>query len=182
MQIPSEELESKLTEFQIAVSPDGEVAGAVGLEILERQGRIHSEVFLDFSLADGLRELLWPRLFSIAKSHGLARIWTIETAPFWKTNGLHPAKPEDLKKLPQAWSALKGDWLTLQLRDEEALEAALEKAVTEFKSETVLLRKKAEKPLRTLNVIATIFAVIFAGAVILASVYMLRHSSIFGRK
>jgi N-acetylglutamate synthase-like GNAT family acetyltransferase len=178
MQLSPDDLESKLTEFQIAVSPDGSVAGAVGMEIIGRHGRIHDEVFMDFAQADALRELFWQRLLSVAKNHGLTRLWTTESAPFWKTNGLLPPKSGELKKLPEAWAASKGQWMTLQLRDEEALDAALEKALAEFKGETTMLRKKAEKPLRTLNMLATAFAIILAAAVIIASVYMLRNYAV----
>lgn len=49
MRFNTEELSRRATEFQIAESSEGTVLGAVGLQILERQGRIHSEAFSDFS-------------------------------------------------------------------------------------------------------------------------------------
>ena len=52
------DLERRLTEFQIVESEDGTLQGAVGLEINDRNGRLHSEAFKDFALADTLRDHL----------------------------------------------------------------------------------------------------------------------------
>src|SRR5688572_24083219 len=81
MDFPVEELAKRITDFQIAEGPDGKVLGALGLQIAERQGRIHSECFTDFALAEQLRPLLWDRVHSVAINHGLLRLWTQEQAP-----------------------------------------------------------------------------------------------------
>ena len=59
MALPVEELARRITEFQITEGVDGKVLGAIGLQIAQRHGRIHSEGFTDFALADHLRPLLW---------------------------------------------------------------------------------------------------------------------------
>src|SRR6266702_4430411 len=52
MDFPVEELAKRITEFQVAESADGKVVGALGLQIAERQGRVHSEGFSDFAVAN----------------------------------------------------------------------------------------------------------------------------------
>jgi len=98
LNLPVGELEKRVTEFQVAEAPDGQVLGAVGLQILQGQGLIHSEVFSDFALAEPLRPLLWERLQAVATNHGLVRLWTREAAPFWSHCGLLPAAPEALAR------------------------------------------------------------------------------------
>jgi N-acetylglutamate synthase-like GNAT family acetyltransferase len=133
MRFPAVELERRLTEFQLAETPDGELLGALAMEIAGRHGRLHSEAFNDFALAEPLRQRLWERMQSLATNHGLVRIWAQETAPFWSHNGFLAADPESLKKLPAAWNDLPPAWLTLRLRDEEAVEMSLDKEFVRFK-------------------------------------------------
>lgn len=85
------ELERRLTEFQVVETLDGQLFGALGMEISGRHGRLHSEAFSDFALADVLRPHLWERMQSVATNHGLVRVWTREKTPFWCHSGLHPA-------------------------------------------------------------------------------------------
>ena len=88
MYYPTEELARRVTEFQVAEGPDGKVLGALGLQIAERQGRVHSEAFSDFALSEQLRPLLWDRVHAVATNQGLLRVWTQEQAPFWNHCGL----------------------------------------------------------------------------------------------
>src|SRR5262245_3844170 len=104
MGFPAEELAKRVTEFQVALSPEGQVIGAVGLQVAERQGCLHSEAFSDFAVADQLRPLLWERLMTIANNTGLLRLWTRETAPFWSHSGLTRADAATLQKLPTPWT------------------------------------------------------------------------------
>lgn len=131
MNIPLGDLERRLTEFQVAVLPDGKVFGAVGFQIVQRHGRIHSEAFSDFSLADQARPQFWTRIQSLAMNHGLVRLWTQENAPFWSHNGLQAADSETLTRLPDAWDRLATGWLTLRLKDEEMM-ASLDKEFDMF--------------------------------------------------
>ncbi len=117
MNFQTEDLARRVTEFQLAEDSEGKLLGAVGIQIAARQGRIHSEAFLDFAVAEHLRPLLWERLQSVATNHGLQRIWTQEQAPFWNHCGLANAGPEELEQLPQAWRG-PSRWLTLKLRED----------------------------------------------------------------
>jgi N-acetylglutamate synthase-like GNAT family acetyltransferase len=175
MHLPAAELERRLTEFQLVESDDGGLLGAMGLEIIERQGRIHGEAFRDFALADRLRDQLWHRLQSVAANHGLARLWTDETAPFWKQHGFQIAAPDTLKKLPPVWAQIGGDWLTLRLRDEEALRTTLEMDLTRLKEQERQSTDRALRSARALKFIAIAFSIPLAAAVIVFCINLLRH-------
>jgi N-acetylglutamate synthase-like GNAT family acetyltransferase len=96
-----ESLEKQFTDFQVAEDGAGRLQAAVALQISGPSGRIHSEAIADFALADTLRPLLWERLRAVAQNHGLFRLWTQESAPFWKKDaGFAPASKEAKEKFP----------------------------------------------------------------------------------
>lgn len=115
------DLRNRLTEFQVALDAAGRLAGAIGFQIHQRQGLIHSEGFTDFARADEIRPFLWQRILMLAQNHGVARLWTRESAPFWTHHGF--ARPDEAahRRLPEAWKRYTSGWLTCSLRDEEAL-------------------------------------------------------------
>jgi len=128
-QLPANELEGRLTEFQV-VESGGNFAGAIGLQIVRQHLRTHSEDYADYSVADGARQLFWERIQNLAANHGVFRIWTQETSPFWTRWGFQPANAETLQRLPEEWKNLEGRWLTLELKNEELISAALENRPT----------------------------------------------------
>lgn len=131
MQIPDPDLERQLTDFQVAVDEAGRVVGGVALQLSHRHARIHSEAFEDFSLAEYARPVLWDRMQNLATNHGLTRLWTRESSPFWSRNGFLAATEEELKKLPAQWHQGGPGWTTLKLKDEEAM-VSLEKEFALF--------------------------------------------------
>ncbi len=175
MQFLTVELERRLTEFQVVESDDGALLGALGMEIAGRHGRIHSEGFTDFALADALRQQLWERMQSVATNHGLARLWTQEPAPFWNHSGFHPANDESLKKLPGQWGTVQSGWLTLRLRDEEALQISLDKEFARFKEEEQARRQGMLRRTQALKSFTTLVAVVLMIIVLVICIYMLLH-------
>jgi N-acetylglutamate synthase-like GNAT family acetyltransferase len=129
MHLPAQDLEGRLTEFQVVETADGQVVGALGIQLSRQQGWLHSESYRDFAVADDARALLLERIRSLCSNHGVLRLWTQEKAPFWARQGFQPARPEDLKKLPETWTG--PDWLTLQLKDEAAM-VSMEKELALF--------------------------------------------------
>jgi len=111
------ELEKRLTEFQVVEGPGKKVVGALGFQMAERQGQIHSETFADFAIADAMRPLFWSRVQSLAANHGIFRLWTQERAPFWTQTGFQPATDKVISKIPAVWADASANWLTLQLKD-----------------------------------------------------------------
>jgi len=120
-QFPVAELEKRFTEFQVAASPTGEIVAAIGLQATGTDGRIHSEWFTDFALSDALRPALWERLQAVSLNHGLFRLWTEESAPFWKKGAGFSSPPGDLmSRLPADFGPARAGWLVLRLKDEAA--------------------------------------------------------------
>ncbi len=101
LRLPADELESRLTEFQVIESADGQIAGAIGLQIIRPHARLHSEAYTDFSLADTARQLFWERIQLIAPHHGVFRLWTQENSPFWSNCGFRIVITESLVQLPE---------------------------------------------------------------------------------
>ena len=164
MRFPAEELGRRITEFQLAETADSVVLGAVGLQILQKQGRIHSEGFTDFSATDALRPLLWERLQAIATNHGLLRFWTQEQAPFWKHCGLVPPDEETIAKLPAPWKSPAGGWLTLKLRED------LEAVMSADKEFAMFMEAEKQRSLRTVQhakILKFIAAIVAFGVIIM---------------
>jgi N-acetylglutamate synthase-like GNAT family acetyltransferase len=172
MHLAVDELGKRITEFQIVEGADGKLLGAVGLQITARHGSIHSEAFVDFSLADALRPVIWERIQSVARNHGLLRLWTQEKAPFWSHCGLMAADAESLQKLPSIWRT--GDdksWLTLKLRDDLETIMSLDKEFAMFMESEKQNTARTFQQARVLKMVATLIALavlvlVLAGAFI----------------
>ncbi len=166
--LPLDQLEKRLTEFQIA-EKDGQIAAAIGLHIHQHEGLLHSESFSDFGLSNTLRPMLWERIERVAKNHGIARIWTQETSPFWKQAAFHPATALELNQRPKTFpNNEKLEWLVAQLRSTEAMPVNIDKEFERFKeserarTEELVARGKMMKGVATfLAVVLLIFCVIF---------------------
>jgi N-acetylglutamate synthase-like GNAT family acetyltransferase len=171
MRFSDGDLEKRLTEFQVVAGPDNKVVGALGFRMAERQGQVHSESFADFAVADAMRPLLWTRVQSLATNHGIFRLWTQERAPFWTQNGFQPANEQVLQRLPAAWKAPNASWLTLQLKDEEAI-ASLEKEFAMFVESEKQRSAQALDQARTLKSLVTIIALLIAAGIFVAAIYV----------
>ena len=158
--LPADELESRLTEFQV-VDADGQFAGALGVQVIRQHARFHSEDYTDFSVADAARELFWERTQKIAANLGVFRVWTQETSPFWVRWGFQPADEEVLTRLPEEWRNLEGRWLTLELKNEEAINRALNTQVTGFMDAERDQTARMENQARILRLIVTIILFVF---------------------
>ena len=174
MNFPAMELAKRPTEFQVTEGADGNLVGLVGLQIAERQGRIHSEAFKDFALADQLRPLLWERIHAVATNHGLLRLWTQEQAPFWNHCGLVKADAEALEKLPAVWRGPASDWLTLKLREDIAAVISLDKEFALFKESEKQRTQRAFQQARVLKMIATFIALALLVLVAAGAFYVVR--------
>ena len=179
MRLPVPDLEKRLTEFQVAENSEGKVVGGVGCQIVERYAKIHSEAYSDFAIADSVRPHLWERLQAVARNHGIARFWTQEQSPFWKQHGLQPATSEILKKLPPSWGSGDSQWLTLSLKDEESI-VSLEKEFAMYMQAEKQRTAQAFRHARTLKLIATLLAILFAIFVVYAVIVLLRHKNALG--
>lgn len=182
MHFPVDTLSKRITEFQVAESPEGGVVGALALQMAEKQGRIHSEAFGDFSFAEHLRPLLWDRIHAVAVNHGLLRLWTQENAPFWNHCGLSKPDAETLARLPAAWRSISGDWLTIKLKDDVDALISADKEFAAFMAAEKEKTQRAFQHAKVLKVIATLIALAVLALVFVAGFYILkRNPRFFGR-
>jgi N-acetylglutamate synthase-like GNAT family acetyltransferase len=169
MRLPADELEKRLTEFQVIVTAGGQIVGAIGVQIIRQHALLHSEGYTDFSVADAARELFWERIQTIAAHHGVFRLWTQENSPFWARWGFQPANAETLARLPDEWKCSEEKWLTIQLKDEEAI-ATLDKELAQFreleKQRTAQTLEQARTMTKTFTVILFALGTILIGAAI----------------
>jgi N-acetylglutamate synthase-like GNAT family acetyltransferase len=179
MRLPADELEKRLKEFQVVEDGEGNVLGAVAIQFSKQHALLYGEAFSDFSVADSARQLFWQRFEALAANHGIFRIWTQETSPFWKHWGFQPANAEILSRLPDEWKTSEGQWLTLELKNEEAVTSALETKFAGFmdteKKQTALVAEKA----RTLNHIITVIGFAVGILCIGIAIYLLVHHNPF---
>jgi N-acetylglutamate synthase-like GNAT family acetyltransferase len=172
MHLSVDELEPRLTEFQLVEDADGKIVGAIGFQIGTNHGRLHSESFADFALADAARELLWSRIQTLATNHGILRLWMLEKTPFWMRMGFKPADAEELKKLPVNWNAENAAWMTLPLKNEAAINA-VEQEMAMFMSAQKQHMDRTLQQVRTMKTLATIVAILFAILAFGAAFYLL---------
>jgi N-acetylglutamate synthase-like GNAT family acetyltransferase len=172
MHLPVAELEPRLTEFQLVEDAEGKIVGGIGFQTAAKHGRLHSEGFTDFGLADTARTLLWNRVQTLCSNHGILRLWTLEDTPFWRRLGFKPADAEELKKLPENWNAGDAAWLTLQLKDESAI-SAIEQELAMYMSAQKQQTERLTQRVRTLKTLATLLAVILTIFIIGAMAYLM---------
>jgi N-acetylglutamate synthase-like GNAT family acetyltransferase len=179
MRLPAEELEKRLKDFQVVESADGNVLGAVGIQFSKQHALLYGEGYSDFSVADAARQLFWQRFEALAANNGIFRIWTQETSPFWTRWGFQPANAEILSRLPDEWKTSESKWFTLELKNEEAVTAALENKFAGFmdaeKQQTARVAEKA----RTLKTVITIVGFTIGILCIGIAIYMLIHRNPF---
>lgn len=172
---PVDELEARLKEFH-AVEARGEFVGALGVQFVGANVRFHSEDYTDFALADAARELFWAQLQKLAAHHGVFRVWTQETSPFWTHWGFQPANTEQLARLPDEWKTSGGRWLTLELKSEDAINTALAARVGNF---TDAGKQQAERRATQGRKVRIWFTVLFFAigliGIALAVYLLLRH-------
>lgn len=153
--LPAAELENRLTDFHI-VEFGGQFAGALGVQVLRQHARLHSEDYTDFSIADAARELFWDRIQKLTANLGVFRMWTQETSPFWTHWGFQPANAEALARLPEEWKAFEGRWLTLELKNEEVINDALQNKFAGFMEEEKKQTERVVGQARLLRTLVTV--------------------------
>lgn len=176
MQLDAGALSRRMTEFQIVESENGELVGAVGLQIAGRQGLVHSESFVDFAYADHARPLLWNRIHALAANHGLLRIWTQEQAPFWSHSGMVRPDAETSRALPAEFQRSTKDWLTLKLRDDIDALLTADKEFALFMEAEKRRTQRVLKRAAAIKYVVAFLAFCLLLAVIGAAFHILRRS------
>jgi len=177
--LPGEALEKRFTEFQIVDDGAGQVLAATGLQLLEGHGRIHSEAFAFEEEAEAMRALLWPRLETLARNQGLARLWTSLAAPFWKGVGFKKVTEQTLPLLPPAFAEEDAAWLTMPLRAGGAGADEIDKLFAELKVVSQADQERLTARAKKMKVLAMILMVLVFAAffvwVVMFTYYKRRH-------
>lgn len=169
-QLPGVELEKQFTDFQVVEDDKGNLVAATAMQISAQQGKIHSETFADFALTNAVRPLLWERFQVVAKNNGLYRLWTDETAPFWKKEaGFAEVSETQLHKLPEGFGNRHRGWTVLELREEFATPEALEQQFQLFKQTEELHRNSLIRQAKVWQVAG----ILIAGLVFAVALYAL---------
>ena len=176
MHFPTEELAKRVTEFQVAEGSDGKVVGGLALQIAARQGRVHSEAFSDFALAEQLRPMLWDRVHAVAMNHGLMRMWTQEKAPFYNHCGLVAPDAESLQRLPAAWRNDNSSWLTLKLREDIETVTSLDKEFALFMESEKQRTERAFQHAKVLKMIALLISLGILILVIIGAFFLFKKN------
>jgi N-acetylglutamate synthase-like GNAT family acetyltransferase len=177
MSWPVPALEKRLGDFQVVETPAGQLLGAIGIQIEAQHGRLHAEVFQNGQLAEQLRPRLWERVRSVARNHGLARLWIEDgSSVFWLDQGFEAAGSDMLQKLPPAFTRSGSKrWLTLKLRDESASAVSLEKEFELFRQTQQVNTERLMLQARWLRMLAGLVAATVIVLVGLAIWYVLQR-------
>lgn len=166
--LPVEDFEKRFTEFQVAVDPQGLVVAALGLQIDGQNGHVHSETFRDLNEAEALRPILWNRLLTIARNHGLIRLWTRIGIVFFREKGFAAAEPLLQSKRPVSFGEPGEDWLCLKLREEMQSQLSLDQEYEIYLGSGKAAGEQVVRQAQALRVIAYAFlALVLIGASVL---------------
>ena len=162
--LPVETLVKSLTEFQVAQAADGTMLACIGLQLDAQQGKIHHACYRSPEMRLALDQPLWERLQSVARNHGLWRLWTQDRSPVWRDRGFQDSDKSVLKKLPSRFGDPDDHWLVLKLRDETTTTISFEQEFELFKQAQQDWTHKALRQARVLKVLALLIAVILLAA------------------
>jgi N-acetylglutamate synthase-like GNAT family acetyltransferase len=167
--LPLQEMEKRFKEFQVIESGDTIVA-LLGLQIVGLEGRLHSEAFARPEEADALRALFWERVQVLAQNHGLIRVWTQFTTPFWNRSGFQAASPEKLEKVPAAFAGNPYPWRYFQLREDPANHPSIEKEFAMFKE---IEQERTQRLLRHAKLMKFVAAVVVMAVFVLIAFWLI---------
>ena len=175
--LPSGDLEKRFREFQVVETAAGELLGAIGLQIEQHQGKIHSESYLSPASVDELRPRLWERLHAIARNHALTRLWIRHgTGMFWLEKGFEAAERAWLEKLPAALREPQTEeWLSLKLRDDVTSGGPVEQELELLRLAHLEHAGRVHQQARLLRALAALVLTALTVLVFGAAWFWLRH-------
>ncbi len=172
---PVGDLEARFTEFQVVETSDGQILGALALQIHGNQGHVHSEAIAKPEHTDALRAILWERLKKVAVNHGLVRVWAAAAHSHWEESEFRAPTETEQGKLPEQFKPLPGGWLVLQLKDETVQAISMEQELAIFreaqKAESEAFNQQAKK----IRLIATLIASFVLIMVLAAGFYYFQY-------
>jgi len=181
-QLDADDLEKRITEFQVAYDAEGKILGSIGMKREGDDGWVHSEAFSDFGVADQLRRVIWERLKTIAKNYAMARIWMRDCGLFWKELGFDEADEKMKGQLPAGFGDKGGNWYVIRLRNDpfaDGTEAAKRQELM-FRE---ALRAETERTLRqarVVKIIALVMSIVLFAVIVLAGIKLFEYQRRMG--
>jgi N-acetylglutamate synthase-like GNAT family acetyltransferase len=172
-QIQPMDLEKRFTEMQVAESPDGQLAGAIGLKIERMHAQVHSEIISDPTHTAALRDAFWQRLQILARNHGLFRLWTDSKDPYWSALGFRAPTEKEKEKMPASFGA--GEMTTFPLKEETAEGLSVEKEFELFTQTQKMETERLMQQAQTFRKFAyTLLAFAIAGLLLAAAIRFIK--------
>lgn len=163
--LPATQLERHLTDFHVALRPDGVVVGTMALRVAGLHGLVYGESFSSSAQEREARPVLWERLSALAQTHGCCSLWLRGSGnEFWHSAGFRQPARDELTALPQDFGGRSGTWLTLVLRQEGVLPENLAERFARLQEEEHARTERLRVQARLLKWIAGLIAVAFSGA------------------
>jgi N-acetylglutamate synthase-like GNAT family acetyltransferase len=167
--LPLQEMEKRFKEFQV-IEAGGVIVALLGLQIVGLEGRLHSEAFARPEQADALRALFWDRIQVLAQNHGLVRVWTQFTTPFWNHSGFQAASPEKLEMLPPDFAGSPYPWRYFQLKDDPSNRPSIDKEFAMFKE---MEQERTQRLLRQAKLMKFVAAVVVMAVFVLIAFWII---------
>jgi len=162
--LPCHDLEKRFKEFQV-VESGGEIVAAAGLQVVGAEGHLHSEVFAHAEQSDAMRELLWERAQVLAQNHGLVRLWSQFSTPFWNHSGFRVATADMLARRPAAFGDNGHPWQFLQIKDDAAAPVSIDKEFALFREMEKERTNKMFQQAKVLKLVAVVVVLVVFGLV-----------------
>jgi N-acetylglutamate synthase-like GNAT family acetyltransferase len=163
------DLDKRVTEMQVAETPEGQIAGALGLKIERLHGLVHSEIIADPAHETALREAFWQRLQILARNHGLFRLWTQLNAPYWTQLGFKAPTDKEREKMPASFGATP-EMLTLALKEESPEGLSVEKEFELFTQAQRLETERLMQQAQSFRKFAYALLTVMIGGLIVAAI------------
>jgi N-acetylglutamate synthase-like GNAT family acetyltransferase len=150
---PVQELEKRLTDFQIVEGMDGRLLGALGICVQGEEALVHHEAFTHPEVEAAIREKLWNRLKVLFGNQSAHRIWTCEKAEFWEQTGFRTPSGEERSKFPADFGSGGKALLVYPLKDLKA-ERMIENKIIELQAAREVEELQLEQKTRIIRIAA----------------------------
>lgn len=165
--LPWDQLERFVTEFIVVADDNDSLLASIGLQTDGDQGLVHSEAIQGCEDPDAVRAALWQRLQIVARNHGVARLWTLEDAPFWASL-FQRATSIEVTGLKAAFADPEACWWIFALSDPARAQRLLDERLALWEAHR---QADSEHFAQTIGRIRQ-FALALAGGVILMMIAM----------
>jgi N-acetylglutamate synthase-like GNAT family acetyltransferase len=178
--LPWEELDKFVTEFQLVEDSVGNLVGAVGLLVEGTEALLHTEALANSIDADEARAFLWRRIQIVARNLGVHRVWTQEDDPFWTASGFAAPSSHDLAAVNASFLGVGSGWRFLLLVDPSKANAVVQEQMALWQAEREREAEEFQRKVKNFRAVAfLLFGIVLALA--LGVLWMVMKANLHGR-